>query len=255
MLLLAALALAIWTQLHIETFAAVTTAGLLFLAAGLIFVFAAPAPEAETDRPAGPLRWKGVRLAQIGGGLAMLLVVAAAFLLWDDLSSRLGLLLWLAAVIVLVAAFWAARPVPAQEDPIRAWFPLVSYPSRFSISRRLEILLLVLIVAGALAVRVWDFSLFPNGLQSDEGNNGIEALKWIGGAPYTPYSEANEGQASLFTYLIALAFSFFGPGLEVMRSVSVLAGVLTVIAFYFLARDHFSGPAALAGTALFAFSR
>ncbi len=254
-LLLAALALAIWTQLRIETFAQATSAGLLFLAAGLLFAFGAPPPQREKGRPAAPLRWEGLRPARIGGGVALILAGVAAFLLWDDRSSRLGLLLWITAVVVLVAALWAARPVSVRQDPIRAWFPVVAYPSRLTIPRPLEILLFVLIVAAALTVRVWDFSIFPNGLQSDEGNNGVEALKWLNGAPYTPYSEANEGQASLFTYLIALGFSLFGPSLEVMRSVSALVGVLTVVAFYFLARDHFSVPAALAGSALLAFSR
>lgn len=184
-----------------------------------------------------------------------MLALAATYLLWDDLSSRWGLLLWLAAVVALVVGFWSARPVAVQDDPVRAWFPPVAYPSRFAISRNLEILILALIIVGALVVRIWDFSLFPNGLQSDEGNNGIDALKWLSGAPYTPYSESNEGQASLFTYLIALGFAFFGPTLEVMRSVSALVGVATVLAFYFLVRDQFTTPAALAGTALLAFSR
>ena len=254
-LLLAAGSLAIWTQLRINTFPAATTTGLLFLAAGLIFAFAAPGIQEKMGWPTRLRRWEGARPAQIGGGLALLLALVATYLLWDDLSSRWGLLLWLAAVVALLVSFWSARPVAAQEDPVWRWFPPASYPSRFDISRNLEILILVLIIAGALALRVWDFSLFPNGLQSDEGNNGIDALKWISGAPYTHYSESNEGQASLFTYLIALGFSFFGPTLEVMRSVSALVGVATVIAFYFLVRDHYTAPAALAGTALLAFSR
>ncbi|MCB0239025.1 MAG: glycosyltransferase family 39 protein, partial [Anaerolineae bacterium] len=59
----------------------------------------------------------------------------------------------------------------------------------------------------------------------------------------------------LFTYLIALSFKLLGVGVVQMRVVAALAGVLTVLAFFFLGRDLYGRRAALVGTALLAASR
>ena len=104
-------------------------------------------------------------------------------------------------------------------------------------------------------MRFYQLDIYPNGCQSDECNNGLDALKWLGGAPYTAYAETNEGQATLFTYVIAGAFQLFGVGVMQMRFVAAAGGVLTLAAFYFLARDLYDPKAALAATALFAVAR
>jgi 4-amino-4-deoxy-L-arabinose transferase-like glycosyltransferase/sugar lactone lactonase YvrE len=122
-------------------------------------------------------------------------------------------------------------------------------------STRLEAFFLILIVLAAFLVRASDPDLIPNGLQSDEGNNGLEALKWLSGAPYSPYSEANEGQATLYTYLLALSLRLFGISVRSLRLVSAVAGTLTVAAFYVLARRLYGARAGLVGTALLAASR
>lgn len=230
-------------------------AWLLFTGCGLLAALAGPAPLADGPRLSGRLRWVGARAGWFAVGAALLLALAATALLWQNLSNGLGLAFWLLAIVLLCVGFWPLRGVVADEESIRAWFPVTAQPNRFAIPRWVEIALLVGILAAALLVRAWDIALFPDGLQSDEGNNGVEALKWLSGAPYTPYSEANEGQASLFTYLIAFSFALFGPTLEAMRGVSIAVGVLTVAVFYLFARRHVTIPAALAGAALLAFSR
>lgn len=118
-----------------------------------------------------------------------------------------------------------------------------------------EMLLLALVIAAALFLRTYRLDVFPNGCQTDECNNGLDALKWIDGSPYTPYIETNEGQATLFTYMLALSFEFFGVGVTQMRLVSAIIGTLTIAAFYFLARDWLEWRFALAATALFAAAR
>ena len=120
---------------------------------------------------------------------------------------------------------------------------------------KLEIFCLVLIILGALFLRTYQLDVFPNGCQSDECNNGVDALKWLQGQPYTPYAGTNEGQATLFTYFLALAFKLFGSGVTQMRLVSAVIGTLTIVAFYFLAKDWLNRPFALAATALFAVAR
>lgn len=246
---------ALWVQQRLLVPGAPTWAWLLFVGCGLLAALAGPGPLPDGESLSGRLRWVGARMGWIAGGAALLLAGGAAALLWQNLASGLGLAFWLLAMALLCVGFWPLRGVVADEESIRAWFPVTAQPSRFDLPRWAEIGLLAAILAAALLVRAWDISLFPDGLQSDEGNNGVEALKWLSGAPYTPYSEANEGQASLFTYLIAFSFALFGPTLEAMRGVSIAVGVLTVAVFYLFARRHVSPPAALAGAALLALSR
>ena len=107
----------------------------------------------------------------------------------------------------------------------------------------------------ALFLRVYQINTFPNGCQSDECNNGMDALKWLNGRLYTPYAETNEGQATLFTYLIAFMFKLAGVGITQMRLVSAIVATLSLLAFYFLARELFDWHIALPTTALFAVSR
>ena len=214
--------------------------------AAVLFVLVAGAPE--------PLRTPGAAVGQPWRrrgwllSLAGLLVGAgAAWLLWSDLSSTLGLLLWPVATLLFVAGAWLEAPQGAGEKP--------APPAAPSLLRRWELWALLAILVVAAAVRFYQLGVHPNGCQSDECNNGLDALKWLSGAPYMPYAETNEGQATLFTYLIALAFQIFGVGVAQMRFAAAAGGVLTLAAFYFLARDHYDPKAALAATALFAAAR
>jgi predicted membrane-bound mannosyltransferase len=102
---------------------------------------------------------------------------------------------------------------------------------------KLELVLLALIVLVALFLRVYQINTFPNGCQYDEAKNGLDALQWMNGAPYVPYADTNEGQATFFTYLIALAFKLLGVGVTQMRLVSAICATATIPVFYFLARD------------------
>lgn len=232
---------------------------LWFGLAGLLFVLGAAGPQTTAKLGRTTRLWSdryhhlpGYVILGVGG--SALLAGGATFLLWGSLSSSAGLALWLTSMAVLVAGVWPllpSRPVDpgtGGSGSLRKALPL-------PIPVGAETVILVLILAAAFAVRFWDLPAFPNGVQSDEGNNGMEALKWLSGAPYTPYSEVNEGQATLFTYLIALSFKLFGVSMTSLRLTSVVVGVLTILAFHFLARESFHPLAALAGTALFALSR
>jgi len=256
---------------------------LLFILAGVIFIWNA--------RPPRPLRqlaqWRARPWPRRGwllslAGLAVGLVSLA--LLWRDLGSLAGLLLWPVAAVLFVAgtALESGRGLARSEtgqsveslddgglarsetgqsvDASRFTF----HASRFTfhVSRltpwlhaHWDLLLLGLILAISALVRFHQLNVFPNGCQSDECNNGLDALRWLAGARYVPYAETNEGQATLFTYLLALSFRLFGVGVTQMRAVSALLGTLTVAAFYFLARDHYDRRAALAATALLATAR
>ncbi|MER2600595.1 MAG: PA14 domain-containing protein [Caldilineales bacterium] len=217
----------------------------LFLLAGVLFVLAAEAPR--------PLRraqfWQPAAWTQRGRLLTLLgllLGLVSLVLLWRNLQSLPGLLLWPVAAGLFVVGTFVTSNSPAPATPQTATHPMLP-AARW---------LLVVILLLAVAFRFYHLDLYPNGCQSDECNNGLDALTWLSGAPYTPYAETNEGQATLFTYLLALSFRLFGVGITPMRAVSAALGVLTVAAFYLMARRVVSSrPAVLAATALLAASR
>lgn len=242
-------------------------AAILFALAALVFVVAAESP---APWPALPPRRCWPRWALALAGAALLLGIAAFVLFWRGRGlptqfSGPALWLWLVSIPLFLAAtcFEALERQPCPEQSRRN-APCNTPPtSRFTfyVSRlthhasRWELIILLLIFLAALFLRTWQLDAIPNGCQSDECNNGLDALRWLAGAPYTPYAETNEGQATFFTYLLALAFKLFGATVPTMRLVSALSGTLTVLAFYFLARDLFDSRVALAASGLLAASR
>lgn len=222
---------------------------ILFLIAGGLFAAVGSAPR---PWPAVPPRRKwpyaGIALA----GLALLLAAAATTRFWAGAYGGWAFWLWVGAILLYGAGAWLDTPSPdpaAEAQAARAWRDDV-------LSRRSLLILLILILAVAAAVRFIALDTYPNGCQSDECNNGLDALKWLSGDyPYLPYAETNEGQATLFTYIIALFVALFGQSVATMRMVSAFAGTLTVLAFYFLARELYGQRIALLTAALLAADR
>ncbi len=247
--LIVALLVALWAQKVVSADQHMLDGAIFFGVAVVLFVANAPAPRQEEGADPGSPRVLGgaraPRLSRRTLGLAVLAVMmaaGAAAILWSRLSHPVGLFLWLGSLVLLLVALWPAAPAPRRT-------PVAGLPCRW------EVFCLAFILLAALLVRTSGLEIIPNGLQSDEGNNGLEALKWLSGAPYSPYAEANEGQATLFSYLIALSLKLFGVSVPAMRLVSAVAGTLTVAAFYVLAREFFGPRAALVGAGLLAASR
>jgi len=263
-----ALALALWAQRWLTSGGQLLDAGIFFVLASLIFVVWSQAPKPwpvlAPRRPGTPV---GLFLVVLGLGLAGMAIV----LFWRDLQSTAGLWLWLAAIPLYLAGAWQegqdGAETPGHGDAVRpalARVPqaLISLPPRtrafvasLPAGTRWEIALLVVILLFAAFTRFYQLDAMPNGCQSDECNNGLDAVSWLQGAPYTAYAETNEGQATFFTYLLSLSFRLFGIGVVQMRVVSACIGVLTVLAFYLLARDLVDRRIALAATGLLAGAR
>ncbi|RME84756.1 MAG: hypothetical protein D6775_04595, partial [Caldilineae bacterium] len=222
---------------------------LLFLVAGALFAAHGMAPAAWPQLP--PRRkWPYLGLALAAAGI---LLAAIAFVgrFWSEVYHGWGLWLWLIAIPLYLAGTWLDLPSPdadAEAQADTAWIERLP-------DRRQVLVGLALILVLATAVRFYALDTYPNGCQSDECNNGLDALKWLSGAPYTPYAETNEGQATLFTYIIALYIKLFGQSVATMRMVSATVGVLTVLAFYFLAREIYGERIGLLTAALVAADR
>jgi 4-amino-4-deoxy-L-arabinose transferase-like glycosyltransferase len=126
------------------------------------------------------------------------------------------------------------------------------------VRRPLLLLLLVLAVAGAM--RLWQLETLPPGLYHDEAYNGLDALALLrgetfprfhegwelyaadahAGAPPAPtrwpvFFEGNYGREPLHIYLMALSIAVFGATPFAIRLVPAVAGVLAVTTTYLAA--------------------
>lgn len=242
-LVLGGLALAVVAQRGLAGQALTPLDGVVLYAAACgLFLWGAPPPPDEEE--GSPLPRVHDRGAWVLGGAGLACGIVAGVLFWDNWSNPIALTLWVGSVFLFGgAAFLADRGAGPRRAPPR------------EVPRRWEWVLLACIVLLAFAVRAYRVDLYPNGCQSDECNNGMDALWWLRGMPYTPFRLTNEGQATLFTYIIAFFFRLFGASVPTMRLTSAVAGAVTVWVFYFLARDLYGDKAALLGTTLLAGSR
>ncbi|MEZ4835959.1 MAG: glycosyltransferase family 39 protein [Caldilineaceae bacterium] len=96
--------------------------------------------------------------------------------------------------------------------------------------------MLLLLVAAAW-LRFWRLDALPPGLFYDEAFNGLDARQLLSGDGLPLYFPANNGREPLYIYLQAISVFLFGPTAYALRLVSALAGAVTVLAVYDLARS------------------
>ena len=105
-------------------------------------------------------------------------------------------------------------------------------------SRRAELLLLAAITALAAFLRLYRLDALPPGDGHDVAQYGVDALQILAGARPV-FLESNFGREALFSYLVALAYRFTGPGAYGIHLTSALIGVATVPAVWLAARELF----------------
>ncbi len=225
---------------------------LIYAVACALFLFNVRPPEPWPSL--GPrLPWRRSALYLTLTGVLLGLAAWVGFWQRPDVYTGWPFVFWLlGTALLLVGAWWDGRGRPL-ENPFP---PRPTYGLRAPLSRRTEWGLLALIVLVGLFLRTWQLDQIPYGCQSDECNNAMDALRWLQGEPYQPFVGTNEGQATLFTYLIAALFALLGPDMLSLRLAPALVGTLTLPAFYLLARWRFDSPRlALILTGLLAASR
>ncbi|MES2200980.1 MAG: PA14 domain-containing protein [candidate division FCPU426 bacterium] len=128
--------------------------------------------------------------------------------------------------------------------------------------RWLEAILLLLILGAAAGVRFHNLDKFPVGCFRDEGENGNVSIQIMNGEEvegtntrFPVYIEMHTQNATGYFYPTALFFKLFGITVMSERFVSVFFGILSVGAFYFLARWLFGVPLGLFLAACLAFLR
>jgi len=113
----------------------------------------------------------------------------------------------------------------------------------------LELVLLSAIIAFVASLRLAVFHQYPPSgvIFGEEGINGRVAYEILHGERPLPYP--------LTRYVSALGFVVFGENTTGLRLPFVLAGIVTVVPFYLLARELVRPPAALFATMLLGSSR
>jgi 4-amino-4-deoxy-L-arabinose transferase-like glycosyltransferase len=193
------------------------------------------------------LRW---RYALAFGALA--LNIYSAMQLRADYYSALGGLGWLASLVLLLVAFIGHRPNPGIDAD--AGVLDVQDRTDIRISRMLETLLVVGILGLALGFRLYRLGDVTAGMNGDEGEAGVEALKILQGQWVSPFLPGWFGQSNVYYWAIALTMRVFGTGLFGLRMFSTLVGSLMIVPFYLLVRMWFGVRAALIASVLLAIS-
>ncbi|HXK32853.1 MAG TPA: glycosyltransferase family 39 protein [Dehalococcoidia bacterium] len=125
----------------------------------------------------------------------------------------------------------------------------------YALPFRVEVALVIAVMALATFFRFWRFVEFPPGVWYDEAVTSTDALYIMDVDHWTVWRETNFGRSTLFLYMLIASFKMFGYTVFAMRFVPAVAGVAAVLAFYFLARSLLGPVPALVATALLAVSR
>lgn len=207
---------------------------ILFGLGALCLLLVPPRPDEEADSEKETWKLGRLNLLLIGLGL-FFVILCITDLAWSKASNG-ALLLWLLGLGLFVAGFWHG-----------------SFRPRWPLDRR-EALILGLILVVALFMRAYRLDAMPPGVYLDEADNGVWGLRFLE-APYSPFTDNRDSNATLHYQLLGLALRVFGVEPSVLRGFDVPVGLATVLVFYFLAREMFGVPAAQIGTFLLAVSR
>jgi 4-amino-4-deoxy-L-arabinose transferase-like glycosyltransferase len=107
-------------------------------------------------------------------------------------------------------------------------------------TKKWEVLFLLIILAIAAFFRLWKLNEIPPGLYPDVAINGNEALESLKTGNFKVFYPENNGREGLMMWLIALSFSIFGVSIWSIKIVAAIIGILTVFGLYLLTKELFS---------------
>jgi len=227
---------------------------LLLIGAAVLAVFAwrrqkwTPAfPEHSVSRIPSLLR---SRLYLLGMLTAFLLVMAAdlRYLAAPNKTFGVAGTLWVAGIVVLMCSvFVGSRAADrAKELTLTPWNPW-------------EVAVFTGLVLVALFTRIWDLTSFPDNIYPDEimtGTVAIQSYMSHTGSSPSIFATVWGGidLPALWFWIVSLFLKLGGSTLAMLRLPAALFGAATVIPLYGLIRGTWGRYAAIAGTAVLAFS-
>jgi 4-amino-4-deoxy-L-arabinose transferase-like glycosyltransferase len=178
--------------------------------------------------------------------------------------------LWLVGIVTLLASTFpwslssstprgptvATLPTPPVDSTLpvrRAAFA----PATGKAWQKWEVAVFAFIVVVAFALRVWNLRDYPNNVYPDEIMTGTVATQsFTGQHPASVFSTVwgDIELPALWFLIVSWFLQAGGHLLNVLRLPSALFGAATVVPFYFLVRGVWGRVAAIAGSAILAFS-
>ncbi|MCX7698774.1 MAG: glycosyltransferase family 39 protein [Candidatus Goldbacteria bacterium] len=121
---------------------------------------------------------------------------------------------------------------------------------------KIEIILLTFILLVGIYMRIFNLEKIPAGIWFDEAQNGNEVINILENDEITVFIPRFTQMPAMFFYIAAFLCKIFGVDIITLRAVSIITGVLCIIAFYFLIKHLFKDSRyALGGAFLLATSR
>lgn len=189
--------------------------------------------------------------------LALSLAMVSGALVYYAPLNRLSMVVWAAALLLLLAAVW----VQAQLTPWRwfqqSWQRTFTHPhwNRFDWA----VVLLLLLVAAALRLYRLDETFPP--AREDEGFQALFTLQALYGfqansgyEPIAPFSVGWFGHPTLFYFIQAGAMTLFGENLMGLRILAALVGAACPPTLYFLGKQGWGRLAGISAGWLLAIS-
>jgi hypothetical protein len=192
--------------------------------------------------------WIGRPLARLAAFLrvtpaqTVLLLLAPGFAWLTRLAAGDGLLARQAAVAVvawlLAIAFVVVGSVEREEGRRS------TDHGRWKFDRW-DVALSVSLFVAALALRAYQTTQFPNTYSGDEGSAGLYAVELLTGKANNLFGLGWFSFPSLYFTVQSTAIAVAGQTIEAVRFTSAVAGALTVVALYWLARAMFDRTTAI----------
>jgi 4-amino-4-deoxy-L-arabinose transferase-like glycosyltransferase len=206
-------------------------------------------PIAETEESAW---WNTFPLLRFLLGISSVLLIGGALYTLSlvprvpQLADYSGIVIrWLAAIALMGIAFF---PIPTR-NAYQQWMGRV----RTLIStHRLELALVlgILIVSGVM--RLWALGTIPSHLNGDEASVGMDVQRILNGEIRDPFGLMWGPLPSLSGFVIAGFYQLLGQSVFALRLPGALAGTLSVVALYVLARGFVRREVALGAALLLA---
>ena len=172
----------------------------------------------------------------ITSGQLILLILAPVFALiaalaagdgWLSRNFPVSMFAWLLAVVAAIAgSYKLERKSPARIE-------------------RSDLALSVGLFILAFVLRTTALGSIPTTLSGDEGSAGLMALNFLNGEFNNPFTVGWFSFPSFYFAVQSLGILIFGQNVAGVRFMSVVAGSLTVVALYWLARTLFSRATAV----------
>ncbi len=169
----------------------------------------------------------GLRALGVVGSAWIVLLAGAMARQTDRVDFELPFWLWL----IGVCGFWGSWALPLS---LKGW------PQRlidWLRCHRREVVALLGLLLAALLVRAFDLEHIPVNLGGDEGTQGVAAWELLGPPLGNPFSTGWFSVPNMSFLAYGVAMRIFGESVAGLRALSALAGTITVLSTFLLARE------------------